>query len=57
LSSTEFRRLIREKFVEESKEVVVAKKEELVNELCDVMQLVISIAEYEDIKLSEGGNI
>lgn len=49
LSKNEFRQRLREKLVEESKEVVNSTKKELTNELSDVVQLARSIAKLEGI--------
>lgn len=49
LNTKEFRRFLRKKLAEEAKELVGARKNELVNELADVLQLIKSIAELESI--------
>jgi len=45
----EFRKELRKKLLEESKEVIGAEKKELVKELADVLELIKSIAESENI--------
>lgn len=49
LSITEAKKLMRKKLVEEVRELESSSKEEVVNELVDVLQLVRSIAETENI--------
>lgn len=53
LNDKEFRKLLKEKLVEESKEVVSANRKELVNELADVLQLVKSLGEAYKIPFSD----
>jgi len=53
LNVAEFKTLIRKKMVEEARELVSAKRNELVNEMADVLQLLISIAKFEKIPFSE----
>lgn len=45
--------LLKKKLIEESKEVLVAKKDEVLNELCDVLQILVSISELEKIKFQD----
>ena len=49
LNTQEYRKLLRKKLVEEAKELASARKDELTNELADVLQLVKSITELEGI--------
>jgi predicted house-cleaning noncanonical NTP pyrophosphatase (MazG superfamily) len=42
--------LLKKKLIEESKEVLVAERDEILNELCDVLQILVSISELEKIK-------
>jgi predicted house-cleaning noncanonical NTP pyrophosphatase (MazG superfamily) len=51
LNLREYRKLLRKKLVEEAKELENARRDELTNELADVLQLVKSIAEFEGITL------
>ncbi len=53
LRTREYRKLLREKLVEEAQELVSASKKELLKELSDVLQLVKSIAEFEGISFKE----
>ena len=53
LRTREYRRLLRKKLVEEARELVSTSKKELLKELSDVLQLVKSIAEFEDISFKE----
>ncbi len=52
LGKTEFEKELKKKLVEEAKEVVRASKEELLNELADVLELTKSIASYYKIPFS-----
>jgi len=45
----EFKRELKKKLIEEAKEIIKAKKDELSKELADVLELVKSIAESENI--------
>ncbi|MCD6500618.1 nucleoside triphosphate pyrophosphohydrolase [bacterium] len=45
----EFKRELKKKLIEEAKEVIKAKKDELLKELADVLELIKSIAESENI--------
>lgn len=45
----EFRKILREKIVEEVKELVDAREDELVGEMADLLQILISIAKLEKI--------
>ena len=49
MEEDEFKRELKKKLIEESKEIVETKKEDLVKELADVLEIVKSIAESEDI--------
>lgn len=51
ISQKELKSLLRKKLVEESDEVVNAKKDELLAELADVVQIVKSISEIEGFSL------
>lgn len=53
LSEEEFKEKVREKLVEEAKELLNAENDELVNELADVLQLIESIAEIEGIEIKD----
>ena len=45
----EFKRELKKKLIEEAKEIIKAKKDELSKELADVLELVKSVAESENI--------
>ena len=49
----EYRKELRLKLVEEAKEVVNIKKSELVKELSDALQVIRSIADFENISMKE----
>ncbi len=49
LGKTEFEKELKKKLVEETKELVGASKEELLNELADVLELTKSIASHHKI--------
>lgn len=49
MKEKEFKKELRKKLIEEAKEVKEAKKDELVKELADVLELIKSIAENENI--------
>lgn len=49
LGKTEFEKELKTKLVEESNEVARASKEELLNELADVLELIKSIASHHKI--------
>ena len=54
LNDKQFRIALKEKLVEEAREVLEAKtKEEVLNELSDVLQLIESIAENNNLSLVE----
>lgn len=53
LGISEFKKLIRKKVVEEAKELAISKRGELVNEMVDVLQLLVSIAKSEKIPFSK----
>jgi predicted house-cleaning noncanonical NTP pyrophosphatase (MazG superfamily) len=45
--------LLKKKLVEESKEIINAPKDEILGELSDVLQILVSISEFEKIKFSD----
>ncbi|MEA3293097.1 MAG: nucleoside triphosphate pyrophosphohydrolase [Patescibacteria group bacterium] len=49
MKENEFKKELRQKLIEESKEVIKANKKELEKELADVLEIIKSIAESEDI--------
>lgn len=49
----EYRKLLKKKLIEETREFVDAPKKDLLKELADVLQLVKSIAEFEGISFKE----
>lgn len=49
LDKAQFEKELRKKLVEESKELIEAKEEDLVNELADVLELVKSLASHHKI--------
>jgi len=49
MGESEFRKELRNKLIEESKEVIEAEKGELIKELADVLEVIKSIAEDEDM--------
>lgn len=49
MDDDEFKRELKRKLIEEAKEVKGAKRSELLKELADVLELIKSIAESEDI--------
>jgi len=53
LNRKDHKKLLRLKLLEESKEVVDAKKGKLINELADVLQVIKSIAEIEKISFKK----
>jgi len=53
MKDKEFEKELKKKLVEEAKELLKAPKDELLNELADVIQLVKSIASYYKISFSE----
>ncbi len=53
LGKAEFEKELKRKLVEESKEVAGAPKEELLNELADVLELTKSIASHHKIPFSK----
>lgn len=53
LGKTEFEKELKKKLVEEAKEVAKASKEELLNELVDVLELTKSIASHHKISFSK----
>ena len=52
LNKAEFEKELKKKLVEESKELTQAPKEELLNELADVLELAKSIASHHKIPFS-----
>jgi predicted house-cleaning noncanonical NTP pyrophosphatase (MazG superfamily) len=52
LDGTEFEKELKKKLVEESKELLKAPREKLLNELADVLELIKSIASYYKIPFS-----
>lgn len=55
LGKAEFEKELKKKLVEESKEVEKASKEEVLNELADVLELIKSIASFFKIPFSKVG--
>jgi len=53
MDDLEFEAELKKKLVEESKEVLAAPKEELMNELADVLQLIKSIATHYQMKFRD----
>jgi predicted house-cleaning noncanonical NTP pyrophosphatase (MazG superfamily) len=53
LGKTEFEKELKKKLVEESRELAKAPKEELLNELADVLELIKSIASHYKIPFSK----
>jgi len=53
LNQADFKQALKKKLVEESKELAVASKKELKNELADVYEVLLSIAKTFNIKWSE----
>jgi predicted house-cleaning noncanonical NTP pyrophosphatase (MazG superfamily) len=53
LGEAEYEKELKTKLVEESKELIEAPREELLNELADVLELIKSIASYYKIKFSK----
>lgn len=53
LGKTEFEKELKKKLVEESKEVAKATKDEILNELTDVLELTKSIASHHKISFSK----
>lgn len=53
MGEKEFEKELKKKLIEESKELVNAPKEELLNELADVLELTKSIASYFKISFSK----
>jgi len=49
MEEDEFKKELKKKLIEESKEVIEAEKSELRKELADVLELIKSISESEDI--------
>ncbi len=53
LSEKRYEEELKKKLLEESKELVKAPKEEILNELADVLEIVKSIADQQKIKFSK----
>jgi len=53
LSGKKFEEEVKKKLLEESKELAKAPKEEILNELADVLELIKSIADHYKIKFSK----
>ena len=53
LSKTEFEKELKKKLVEESKELMGAPREDFINELADVLELIKSIASHYRIQFSK----
>jgi predicted house-cleaning noncanonical NTP pyrophosphatase (MazG superfamily) len=53
LGKVEFEKELKKKLVEESKELAIAPKEELLNKLADVLELTKSIASHHKIPFSK----
>lgn len=53
MKNKEFEKELKKKLIEEAKELFKAPKEELLNELADVLQLVKSIASYYQISFGK----
>lgn len=52
MNKDEFKKELRKKLIEESKEVKEAEKDELVKELSDVLEVIKSIAQSENISFN-----
>lgn len=53
LDKAQFEKELKKKLVEESKELIEAKKEDLINELADVLELVKSLATHYKIPFED----
>jgi predicted house-cleaning noncanonical NTP pyrophosphatase (MazG superfamily) len=53
LTKTEFEKELKRKLVEESKELLLAPRKDLLNELADVLELTKSIAAHYNIQFSK----
>lgn len=53
LGKTEFEKELKKKLLEESKELAIAPKDELLNELADILELTKSIASHFKIPFSK----